>query len=187
MRNAGISLLDLLVSLVIVSVLAGIAIPEFQHLAASQRSSAAINRFAGAIALARSAAITYRENVIFCPAEPHTERCGRRNSWHEGALVFADRNGNRRRDAAEPLYARLPSLDHGSVRWRSFRNRSFLQFRGTGLTRWQNGNFLYCPRDNDARHARMLIVNHAGRVRSAPDINGDGVREDAAGRALHCG
>ncbi len=187
MRIAGISLFDLLVSLVIASVLAAFAIPEFQHLAASQRSSAAINRFAGAVALARSAAITYRENVIFCPAEAQSSQCGRHNSWHQGAMVFADRDGDRQRDATEPLYARLPRLDHGTVRWRSFRNRSFLQFRGTGLTRWQNGNFLYCPDNNDPRHARMLILNYAGRARSAPDTDGDGIREDAAGRALRCG
>ena len=184
MQRHGFTLTDLLVSLAIVAILAGWAIPGFNFFLTSQRSSATINQFAGAIALARSAAIVNRKHVIFCPAAGST--CGRRNTWHEGAMVFADDNRNRRLDVGESLYARLPGFDHGRVEWRSFRNRSYLRFRGYGLTDWQNGNFKYCPEGGDARHARLLILNYAGRTRSAPDRNGNGIPEGANGRDISC-
>ncbi len=185
-RARGLTLIDLLISLTIVAVLGTLVVPSFNDFLEAQQATATINRFAGAVALARSAAITYRESVVFCPAAAGADRCGRRNTWHEGAMVFADRDGNRRLNGNESLYARLPAFDHGTVQWRSFRNRSYLKFRGTGLTIWQNGNFKYCPSDGDRRHARMLILNYAGRTRSAPDRNRNGIREGADGRDLGC-
>ena len=165
--------------------LMGIAIPEFTAMAAGQRATARINAIAGAIHQARHLAITSNAAVTVCPGQG--PRCGGRDTWHEGMLIFVDSDADRRVDEGEFVAARVPKLDAGeTIVWRSFRNRSFLRFRGTGLTDWQPGNFQYCPADRDARFARQLILNAQGRARHAMDRDGDGIREDARGRALTC-
>ena len=118
---------------------------------------------------------------------PSQERCGRRNTWHNGALVFLDRNANGRFDGSDVLLRRIPRLGEGErFYWRSFRNRSYLMIRPSGLTDWQNGNLLYCPASGDPRFARQIVINAQGRVRHARDSDGDGIVEDAQGRAVDC-
>jgi len=185
----GLTLVELLATLAVAAVLLGVALPAMRHLLDQQRAGAAINQVAGAIHFARVSAIEGRRTVSLCPSpaqEPDAD-CAGRDQWPVGMLVFADRNGNGRRDAGDATLRRLPALPRGAVlRWRSFRNRSYLQFLPSGLTPWQNGHFLLCLPGGDARLARMLVVNAAGRLRQARDRDGDGVREDVQGRPLDC-
>ena len=182
---SGFSLTELMVTLAAAGLLMGIAVPEFTAMAAEQRASARINAVAGAIQTARHLAIAHNTTVTLCPGQGPV--CGHRDHWHEGMLIFADRDGDRRVDDGEFVGARLPKLSAGeTITWRSFGNRTFLRFRGTGLTDWQPGNFQYCPADRDPRFSRQLILNAQGRVRHAVDGDGDGIREDAQGRPLTC-
>lgn len=150
----------------------------------NKQANATVTSFAAAVHLARQTAIVMNMPVTFCPRG--SEGCGARDTWHEGAMVFVDFNQNRRIDENDHLVKTIPHLMPGiRVYWRSFRNRSYLRFTSSGLTDWQNGNFLICQRA--AQHARQLILNSAGRMYFSRDIDGDGVHEDARGRAISCG
>ncbi len=185
MRDDGFSLVELLVGVTLASLLTSLCIPAFSHLIASQRSTSRVNQMIGAVQLARQAAISLNTTTTLCPAEAGV--CLGRNQWHNGAMIFTDRNQDGALDNNETLVARLPRLEQGErIYWRSFRNRNFLRFKATGLTDWQNGHFLYCPPDGDPRYARSIILNAQGRVRLAPDTDADGVAEDARGRPLQC-
>ena len=100
--------------------------------------------------------------------------------------LFLDTNGNRRRDADEAVLRSLRwPLAHGELSWRASLARPYLVFEETGGT-WQNGTLYYCPMNRDARFARALVISHSGRGYLAVDRNGDGLREDRAGRNLSC-
>jgi len=175
----------MLISLALLAILLRLALPAFHDLVSQQRASAASNAITGAIALARSSAIIGHTPVTFCPN--NAGACGSRNQWHLGGLIFADRNRNAQLDRNEWIYGTLPGFAPGvTVRWRSFRNRSYLRFLPSGLTAWQNGHFQYCPADADDRFSRALILNAQGRVRPALDRDGDGIREGADGEPLRC-
>jgi type IV fimbrial biogenesis protein FimT len=181
----GFTLVELMAAVALAAVLLSLALPSFQRLLAAQRAAAAVNQMVGAVNLARALAITTGRIVTLCPGSGGV--CLGRNQWHLGALVFLDRDGNGRLDGDERVARGLPPLAPGErLYWRSFRNRSYLQFHPRGYTQWQNGNFLYCPPDNDPRHARMLVINAAGRVRPARDADGDGIAEDAGGDPVQC-
>ena len=184
-RQSGFNFTELMVALAAAAVLTGIAIPEFADLVAGQRASARINAVASAIHTARHLAITHNRAITLCAGQGPA--CGNRDGWHEGMLIFADSDSDRRVDEGEFVGARLPAIDAGeAIVWRSFGNRSYLKFRATGRTDWQAGNFQYCPADRDPRFARQLILNAQGRLRHAFDRDGDGIREDAQGRPLSC-
>ena len=149
------------------------------------RASAALNQMIGAVQYTRHAAVTHRTTATLCPGS--AGRCGRRNTWHDGGIVFLDRNRNGRIDGPDRILRVFPPLPPGHrIYWRSFRNRSYLSINSRGLTDWQNGHLQYCPPDGDPRHARQVIVNAQARVRRARDRDGDGVAEDAQGRPLRC-
>lgn len=181
----GYTLIELLVTLSIAATLVHLALPGMAAFIANQRATAASNSVIGGIQYARTSAIIRQVPVTMCPA--HLGECGRAHHWHQGGLIFADRNRNGRQDAGETLFGTLPAMEKGeTLRWRSFRNRSYLTFLPTGLTAWQNGHFQYCPADADPRFARQLILNASGRVRRARDTDADGIAEDASGLPLRC-
>jgi type IV fimbrial biogenesis protein FimT len=182
----GLSLPELLLTLALSAVLLQLSLPGFQDLMASQRASAASNGVIATVAMARSAAMVYRHNVVICPRNP-AGVCGRKSHWSNGAIVFADTNNNRRYDQDEVRYGTLPAVESGATLvWRSFRNRSYLLFRPSGITDWQNGHFQYCPTDKNPHYARQIIINAAGRTRSARDSDADGIAENAQGAPLQC-
>ena len=187
---AGLTLVELLTTLAVAGILVTTASGGAAHLVDQHRASAALNQMLGAIRFARHAAVTHRSSATLCPADGargQEQTCGRRNTWHNGALVFLDGNANGHFDGGDVLLRRLPPLGQGDrFYWRSFRNRSYLMIRPSGLTDWQNGNFLYCPQGGDSRFARQIVINAQARVRHARDSDGDGVVEDARGRPVRC-
>lgn len=182
--QTGLTLSELLTTLVVAALLAGAAVPTMSALTTRTKADAALEQMSGAIRFTRYQAIIRRTNATLCPGRETA--CGRRDSWHEGAMVFADPNANGVRDAGEEVLQRLPPLQGLRVRWRSFRNRKSLSMRPDGTTDWQPGNMVVCPVDGEAEHARQLIVNAQGRVRFSRDEDGDGVVEDARGRPVSC-
>ncbi len=184
-RCNGLTLVELLTTLAVAGILVTAASGGATQLMEQHHAGAAVNQMLGAIRFARHAAVTHRAFVTLCPASK--ARCGRRNTWHNGALVFLDRDANGRFDGSDVLLRRMPPLRDGDrFYWRSFRNRTYLMIRPSGLTDWQNGNILYCPQGGDPRFARQIVINAQARVRHARDSDGDGIVEDARGRPVAC-
>ena len=187
-KCTGLTLVEMLTTLAVAGILVASASGGATHLIEQHRASAAVNQMLGAIRFARHAAVTHRSSTTLCPAQAaRMDTCGRRNTWHNGTLVFLDSNANGRFDGTDVLLRRLPRLQEGDrYYWRSFRNRTYLLIRPDGLTDWQNGNFLFCPESGDPRFARQIVINAQARVRHARDSDGDGIVEDARGRAVTC-
>lgn len=184
-RSAGVTLAEMLTALAAGALLMAVALPGFDSLLDRERAGSAINQMLAAVQFTRAAAVSRRTAAALCPGAG--DRCGRRNSWHDGALIFLDPNGNGRRDSGEEILGRLAPLPAGHrMYWRAFRNRTALVFRPSGLTDWQSGNILYCPPDGDPTLARQVVLNVQGRARRAIDTDGDGIVEDSAGRPVTC-
>lgn len=178
---------ELLIALAIAVPVTAWGLSGLVQLLDEQRGLSALRQMVDAIHLTRRAAIDHGQAAVLCPAALDKPGCGRRNRWHDGAIVFIDQDDDRRLDKDETLLARLPPLADGyRVYWRAFRNRTALVMNPSGMTDWQSGNMLFCPPDADARRAGMIIINAQGRVRTATDTDGDGIVEDAHGRPIAC-
>lgn len=185
----GLTLIELLAGLLVIATLLHLAAPSFTSLYRREQSTAALNAIIGAVNIARASAITLNRSVVLCPSNSKDDSagCARRNQWHLGALVFADANHNGQRNDDEPVLRRVPGWNDGAtISWRSFRNRSYLRFKGSGVTDWQNGSFTWCPANGELTEAVQVVLNAGGRTRRARDLDGDGIAEDSRGAPLRC-
>lgn len=182
--QAGFTLLELLICLLIITVLCAISIPGLQALAANQRSDNIMRSLVDAIALAKSTAITTGEVVTLCRSANGSECRGR---WQEGVLLFTDANADSQINQNDSVkrYFTFPDTD-GVLSWRAFQNRQYIQFTSAGHTRNQNGSFTYCSGNKKPELARQLIISRTARTRFAIDSDGDGIREDSEGKPLVC-
>ena len=180
----GLTLLELLVCLFILSILLHSTAPSLGELVTRKRSEVSARQLELAIELARNAAVTRNLTVTLCRSD-NGEDCG--GAWHDGVLIFTDQNENRELDEEDSIVRYLMFYDYdGTITWRAFQNRQYLQITALGFTKYQNGNFTFCPRNKDTRFAQQLIINRTARVRHAQDKDGDGIREDSRGRPIRC-
>lgn len=180
----GTNLLELLFALAILAILLAVAVPPLQPLIAEKKAELTLRRIAWAINVARSSAIKSGNIVTICPSEQGLQ-CEK--DWRHGSLVFSDRNADRQLNGDDEILLVLRhETQDGSINWRSFQNKQYLQISALGFTRNQNGSFTYCNTDKDAEKARQLVINRLGRTRFATDSNGDGIRENSQGQPLNC-
>ena len=178
------TLFEALVVVAILTILVSLMLPDLQRLVVRRQGSLVLQKLANSIYLARSAAAESGTIAVLCPSADGLT-CG--GKWHEGVMVYLDRNDNQSPDAGDKVidflqYEKLP----GTLRWRAFRSKPYLQITPVGFTRYQNGNFTWCDLQKTQASAHQLILNRTGRVRYARDTNDDGLREDSSGRPISC-
>jgi len=179
----GLSLLEAIFALLIISILLQLALPVF-GIANKEESSRVLTDVAGFLEMTRSSAISENRTVLVCPS---TDGWQCTSNWRVGVIAFFDDNQDWRRDDNELLLHRLKWHElRGSLIWRAFGNRQSLQFDAYGGLLNQNGNLTWCPPLDSDEPAHQLVVNSAGRLRLARDADGDGVREDSNARPLIC-
>jgi type IV fimbrial biogenesis protein FimT len=126
---AGLTLVELMLVLSIVSIILAAGVPGFQNLIQNQRLLTTTNDFFAAINLARAEAIHRGRRVDLVPAE--------NADWSQGWEVFIDQNSNQIRDAGEKLiYSHGPApsgLQIHSVFTDS--SKPYLAYNGSGRTR----------------------------------------------------
>jgi len=137
-----------------------------------------------AISMARQSAIFEAQMVTICRSSDGLHCQGK---WHDGSIIFTDRNADREINGTDRLLFRLePSAALGTLSFTSFRNRQYLQMTPRGMTNYQNGNFTFCPASGDPTQNRQLIVSISGRTRMARDRDGDGIVENSQGNPVLC-
>lgn len=182
-RAQGMTLIDLLISLSIISILTFMVIPGFGRILANNQSTLSINTVTSAIRFARSQAILQASHVTLCPRTVQ-QVCG--SDWSQGFIVFHDDNKNGQLEQDERVLREIDLLGAGTVTWSSFGASSYLMFTPTGFTKSQNGTFIYCPKDKDPTLAKVLIINRQGRVRQGLDKNNNDIPERSSGKDVNC-
>ncbi len=162
LRRKGLTVYELLLTLLIISVAAGLAIPSVAALTARQRQHVEINALFNAVHLARKESITRRKVVSLCPSSD-LERCSEQSDWSAGWLMFEnrDRDSPPRIDPGEEILWRHQVADSIDL----FANRKGFTLRATFL-RATNGTIVVCDREHRIR-PRALVISYTGRPRVA--------------------
>lgn len=180
----GATLIEIIVCLAIFMTASVMVAPMLSDMINRSKATVVINWLVTSIIYTRYAAIQHQTTVTLCPSDDGRS-CG--GSWSNRLIAFTDTDSDRTLDSGDHVIKQFVyPVDGGEIQWRSFRNRQYLQMVSTGYTNFQNGNFVYCPSNKDARFARQLVLNAQGRLRSSKDVDHDGYVEDRRGRHLSC-
>jgi type IV fimbrial biogenesis protein FimT len=183
-KQNGITLIELLITVVILGIMASIAVPNFSSFVRNSQRSAAYNSMAGTINLARLEAIKRSRVVVLC-ASPDQSTCATATNanWNDGWLVFVDNNGDGVLDPAADVVLKREAAGPPSISITSTLG-SLISLAPRGRMRDQ-GTVLICD-GTDATKAMALNLWVTGLGRLAIDSDGDGVVEDIAGNPVSC-
>lgn len=156
--SKGMTLVELMVALVVLTILASVALPSLATLHSAYRADAKIREIETAIKLARSYAISYGVRVTVCPLENNC--CT--SDWNKGFSSFTDTGNTNCLDGNDIIIQTFPALEPGDTLKYSRRS---LRFTRDGLASGTNGTFKFCPDSLSSPHSKSLVISNAGRIR----------------------
>lgn len=84
----GVTLIELMISIAILSIILFIGVPSFQSTLESSKARAITNDLAGAFQLARSEALKRRVDVTVCISNQNQDGCNNNGDWNDGWLIL---------------------------------------------------------------------------------------------------
>ena len=162
-QSHGFTLIELIVTLAVSSILAASAFPNLSGLIAQERTVILTNTLAGALAYARSEAVTQQTTIITCQSNNGSE-CNRSGSWQNGWIIFADNNHSKQRETEEPLLRVYAASDNGTqaIFNGAGGNDHYMRYKPSGRA-YPNGSFLIC--NPNIGVGKALIMTQSGRLR----------------------
>ena len=177
----GFTIIELMITLALVSVLVTFGIPGFSGLMERNQLTTGINKFVSSLSLARSEAIKRNQRIGLC-ASSNGEQCadvGFENGW----LVYVDNNQNNNRESDEELIWVVSKYGNNfTLRGSSGYENTIFYLPSGRIATNVNGNIRLC-KDNDVKKARMLNLITTGRVQQARR-NDQGIPQDNAGNVI---
>jgi type IV fimbrial biogenesis protein FimT len=167
----GISIIELVVSLAVVSILATAGVPAFSNFIQSNRLNESSFDMLATINLARTEAVKRRTRVVLCrsadPTLPTPSCGGSANTWTTGWLVFASGDNNNTYEAGTDTVLGIGLLDSSNVTIiTNNTSNSNLEYNSDGTTNESGGTarFAVCDKRGGA-YGRQINVPPHGRPR----------------------
>jgi len=88
-NTSGFTLIELMVTLMVLGVVLGIGVPAFNDLIANNRMAATTNDLVSQLHVARTEAVKRRANVSICPSDDEAT-CTAGTGFEDGWIVFVD-------------------------------------------------------------------------------------------------
>lgn len=173
----GLTLIEMLVTLSIAGLLLGAAVPGFGRLMADARLSAEADALVRHLNLARTTAVDGGTPTVLCPSVDGLS-CTSEPLWHQGYLLFVDRDGDRVRDLDEPVLRHRPGASDAPISVTSSSARRLVRFDVDGSAGGTNLTITLCDRSAQVA-PRAVIVSNVGRPRVSTKASD--------GSALTCG
>lgn len=152
MMKAGYTLIEILMTLSILSIL-GMGSLSFARTFIHQNDqSVQVRRLIGALQYARMEAIRRGETIVFCGSSDF-QKCD--GDWRHGQMIKVH-------DQVLRVFSELRSGDYWE--WKSSLGKNHqLEFSSLGFTRGQQGSFYYHAREKE--YIYRIVVSHSGTIR----------------------
>jgi len=180
----GFTIIELMVTLAVLSIVLAVGVPAFQSSIENGRLTSQINQTIGLISYARSEAAKRTGTTITVCGSSDEATCNT-SSWESGWLVMSDVNADRVLDGGDELLRVGSSLTGGNtLRTVGFFNAGFVQFDSSGAI-GASGTFVLCD-DRGAAEAKGVVLSIVGQSRSAGDEDGNSIVNNHAGADVTC-
>ncbi|MBQ0961365.1 GspH/FimT family pseudopilin [Ideonella sp. 4Y11] len=169
--GAGFGLLELLISLAVLTILASAAVQPAQQMLRARSVDHAVEGMVSALARARAEAMARAEVVTVCPRDPQAGDaaavCANSLEWSAGWLVFVDRAQRGRLEPNDLLLQAIQPPPHPPRVLATLRRISFMP---TGISLNAASHIDFVPEGSDPAApdvvgARRACVNKPGRLR----------------------
>ena len=111
----GFTLLELMVTVSIMAIIAGIAVPSYRSLIEGNLLRTNSQTFYASLVLARSEAVKNNQPVALCKSTNQTS-CATSGTWDGGWLVYLDANSNSSFDSGEVLLHTHAAVNGSTLR-----------------------------------------------------------------------
>lgn len=179
--STGFTLVDMLMTIAILWILIGIAVPSFTDWVRKNRLQTLQDTIYFTLQTARTMSVTGQKNIHVCGSNDG-ETCEK--IWNNYLLVFDDTNDDHEPNPEELLLAKTIQIN-GTFRTRAAFGRPYTEFTYLGSAVF-TGSIIVCHESNDPRDFRRVTWNRAGRTYIGRDRDEDGLIDDTDGDPITC-
>ena len=130
--QAGFTLYELLITVLVIGVILSFAVPNMQGFAQNSRMSSTANDMLAAFHLARSESSRAKTNITICPST-NGASCG--GNWEDGYIVFVDKDGDLTVDGGNETVLRRHGEIAEGVSMAVANGATYFSYASTGLGR----------------------------------------------------
>ena len=164
-RTRGVTLVEMMITLVIIGILAGLAVPAYRMYIQNARASALSDEFTIALAFTRNEALKRSATVTMCAAaDANLNSCGTNADWGNGWIIFNDPNGDGVIAAAGDRLRTHEALVGGTTITTTLAR---VTYAGTGFLDTTAGTFNLAAPDCTGNNGRTVTISSTGYTRSA--------------------
>ena len=157
-EQRGVTLIELLVTITVLSIVLGLGIPALRDFVLNNRQISAVNQMVASMQYARTEAVARNGFVSLCPSSDQASCTG--GDWDIGWIIFSDQDGDGAVDGGDDTVMRaaepLNRLDFAS-------DIAALTYRHNGRST-ATGTFTICDARGPA-DGRVIVMDLAGRPR----------------------
>lgn len=184
-RQSGVTLIEMMITLVILGVIVALVVPGFDTLIRNNRLYSQVNDLHLSLMRARAEAMSRVQRVTVCAADisdPNNPACDTGGKWEEGWIVFVEEHTtqNATVDTGEEILEIQQALSGGNTLRGDTNVANYVSYVGTGFTTLtssalQSGKLALCD-ERGVSKGRVMLIRPAGRPRVV----------DAPGNASSC-
>jgi len=160
-RGKGLTLIELLVTIIVLSILLAVAMPNFSSLIDDQRLKNAASDLYAALVYARSEAIKRNHFVAICAKNTASDGCLNATDWAKGWIVFLDSDGDGAPNAASDIIKKQDEIAAIAFSGPS----GTVSYTGNGQLRASVSTFRAAKTENSAIPSRCVNLDLMGRPR----------------------
>jgi len=163
MKNRGFTLLELIITLAVMSILVTVGFPSFSSMLKTNAVNTERDNLFNSLVYARTEAIKRGETITICKSSDLII-CDTTATWTKGWIIFEDSNGNGVL-LGETIMRVQETLKQEILL--SFDNGDFVTFDGLGKASDTNGTFSFSHSSGETDYDRTITLSTTGRSRKA--------------------